>query len=37
MPVRSVTELMDRLTARGKPLGIRLDNATQFTSNHVDA
>lgn len=33
-----VTELLDRLIAeRGKPLGIRIDNGTEFTSNHFDA
>jgi len=38
LTAKRVTELLDRLVAeRGKPLGIRIDNGTEFTSNHFDA
>lgn len=38
LTAQRVTELLDRLVAeRGKPLGIRIDNGTEFTSNHFDA
>jgi putative transposase len=38
LTARRVTELLERvIEERGKPLGIRIDNGTEFTSNHFDA